>query len=477
MAVSFYFYDLETSSGSPRNGRIMQFAGQRTDEHLQPIGEPDNILVKIADDVLPEPDAVLVHGITPQKALSEGITEAELAEYVQKNVATPDTIMLGYNSVRFDDEFMRRLMYRDLFDPYQWQWKDGKSRWDLLDVMRMMRALRPDGIKWPDLNGKPTVKLELMAKENGLLHENAHDALSDVQALISLAQKAKEAQPQMFQYLLQMRQKSKVIELAEKPEPFVYTSGKYSSEFLKTNPVVSLFKHPRRDGFIVFNLREDPEKWMRKSVDELVKHWQARFDENIETAPLKTMMANKCPAVAPLGVVDVASQERLSIHTQEIVKRANTLLKNKEFLDKCQKALDIIENEQQQRFELSENADEQIYDGGFYDGRAQQELELVRSNIDNIAKVMNEVKTKKVRELIPFYIARNFPEKLSPEQREWWEGYKQAVFYKGGANSKVARFSKRLQELAKTATPDQEYLLTELQLYAESILPEPSDNS
>lgn len=475
MAASFYFYDLETSSGSPRSGRIMQFAGQRTDMQLKPIGEPDNILVKIADDVLPEPDAVLVHGITPQKALSEGITEAELANYIDKNIATPDTIFVGYNSIRFDDEFMRRLMYCNMYDPYQWQWKDGKSRWDLLDVMRMMRALRPEGLEWPFLLDKPTVKLEEMAKANGLLHDNAHDALSDVLALIALAQKAKEAQPDMFAYLLNMRDKKLVTALAEKKEPFIYTSGKYSSDFLKTNPVITLFNHPRRDSFIVYNLREDPAKWTKKSPEKLAKHWQARYDDELESAPLKTLMANKCPAIAPLGVVKGKTATRLSIDIDEVVLRAKALLSDKAFIENCVTALDIIENTQQQQFVVSENADEQIYDGGFYDSTAHRDIALIRSNVDTIDKIINEVKTKKVRELVPFYLARNFPEKLSAEQRLWWENYRRDVFYKGGDKSKVARFSKRLQELAKITTKEQEYLLTELQLYAESILPVPDE--
>ena len=148
-ATSFFFYDLETSGISPRDGRIMQFAGQRTDMALQPVGEPVNVLIKLTPDVLPEPDAILVTGITPQQTLADGVTEAEFLQQFTEQVATPGTIFVGYNTVRFDDEFMRFLHYRNFYDPYQWQWQDGRSRWDLLDVVRMTRALRPDGIEWP----------------------------------------------------------------------------------------------------------------------------------------------------------------------------------------------------------------------------------------------------------------------------------------------------------------------------------------
>jgi exodeoxyribonuclease-1 len=291
----------------------MQFAGQRTDENLKPIGEPDNILVKLADDVLPEPDAVLVHGITPQKAQEEGISEAELARYFSDKIAIPGTTFVGFNNIRFDDEFIRRLNYRTFYDPYHWHWKDNRSRWDMLDPIRMMRALRPKGMKWPMIDGKPTVKLELMAKENGLLHENAHDALSDVVALIELAQKFKQAQPKLFDYLYQVRNKKNVAELALSEQPFVYTSGKYSSENEKTTIVQTLFKHPRRDSAVVYDLRHDPSKWMEMPKEDLIKHWQVRYGDDLEPLPVKTMQFNKCPTVAPIGVLDNDSKKRLSL--------------------------------------------------------------------------------------------------------------------------------------------------------------------
>ena len=110
MAASFFFYDLETSGFNPRSARIMQFAGQRTDMDLKPIGEPVNCLIKLTPDVLPGPDAILVTGITPQKTLADGMTEAEFLRIFYEDVVKPDTIFTGFNNVRFDDEFMRFLL-------------------------------------------------------------------------------------------------------------------------------------------------------------------------------------------------------------------------------------------------------------------------------------------------------------------------------------------------------------------------------
>lgn len=475
MVASFYFYDLETTSGSVRDGRVMQFAGQRTDYDLNPVGEPDNILVKLADDVLPEPDAVLVHKITPQKANQEGITEAEFAKYFQENIATENTIFAGYNNIRFDDEFMRRVCYRNFYDPYQWHWKDGKSRWDLLDPMRMMRALRPDGLKWPELDGKPSVKLELMAKENGLLHENAHDALSDVNALIQLAQKFKSAQPKLFSYLLNARSKKVVADIVNSGEPFVYTSGKYSSDYDKTTVVSVLFAHPRREAAIVYNLREDPTEWLDKKAKDLVKHWQVKYGEDLKRLPVKTLQYNKCPAVAPLIVLDDDTRVRIKLDMEEINKNLKTLNSNPQFAEELKKALDIIEKEQQTKLDLNESVDDQMYDGFWVDSDQRDLAEVRKTEPSEAEKLITEIKNKRIREMIPLYVARNFPDVLSSEAREKWEEHRQKVFYGGGTNSKFARFSKRMQELGKTRlNSEQEYLLTELQLYAESILPEPS---
>lgn len=476
-STSFYFYDLETTSGSPRSGRIMQFAGQRTDENLNPIGEPDNILVKLADDVLPEPDAILVHGITPQQTLTDGITEAELAKYFEQKIAVPGTIFIGFNNIRFDDEFMRRLNYRTFYDPYQWHWKDGKSRWDMLDAIRMMRALRPEGLKWPEIDGKPSVKLELMAKENGLLHENAHDALSDVVALIELSQKFKSAQPKLFEYLLNARDKKKVAELVLAGEPFVYTSGRFSGENEKTTVVQALFKHPRRDSAVVYDLRHDPSEWLKKSPKELVKHWQVKYGDETKPLPIKTIQFNKCPALAPLSVLDVDSQKRINIDMKIIEKNRHVIAINPEFIEKLQDTLDIYEDEQQTSLALDDNVDNQMYDG-FWGDNDQVEMRQVRAtDPKDLGSIITEIHNKRIREMIPLYKARNFPNKLTVEERESWENYRRKVFFDGGESSLAAKFGKRMQEIPKSRklNDKEEFLLTELQLYAESILPEPEE--
>lgn len=395
MAQTFYFYDLETSSGSPRGGRIMQFAGQRTDENLKTIGKQDNFLVKLAADVLPEPEAILVHGITPQKALSEGISEAELTEYFEKNISTPGTIFIGFNNIRFDDEFMRRLMYRGLRDPYGWHWQDGRGRWDLLDPLRMMRALRPEGLEWPFApDGKPTVRLELMSAVNSIKHK-AHDALGDVTALIELTHRFRQAQPKLFSYLLSMRDKKLVAKLVEQPEPFLYTSGKYSGDFQKTNVVATIVRHPKREAAVVYDLRVEPTKYLELSPTELAARWR-EYDPELRL-PIKTIQYNRCPAVAPLSVLDADSKNRLLIDDDLIAKHQKMLAEHADFADKVLEAIELLDQKQASFLpEDGTDVDEAIYDGFWSDADKVVLQKLIKTEPEQLISAAEAQKTKKL---------------------------------------------------------------------------------
>lgn len=302
MQPSFYFYDLETSGLNPRTDRIMQFAGQRTDTNFQPLGEPANILVKLSDDTLPSPGAVMVTGITPQATQQDGISEREFCEFLTQEVATPGTTIMGYNSVRFDDEFVRATLWRNFYDAYEWQWKDGRSRWDLLDVVRLTRALRPEGIEWPFTpDGKPTNRLELLTKLNHIEHAHAHDALADVVALIEVTKLIKQKQPQLFDFLYQMRDKRRVAQLVNlaSPQPFVYASGRYASQYNKTTVAYPIA--PAKNGsLLVFDLRYDVADLLQAEQDgtyleQFGSHWQQAHPEKarIDFSPMvKTLQFN-----------------------------------------------------------------------------------------------------------------------------------------------------------------------------------------
>jgi len=340
MAKTFFFYDIETSGLNPRSDRIMQFAGIRTDMDLNQIGEPVSEYVKLNDDTLPSPEAVMVTGITPQQTQDDGYNEAEFSKKVVDEMFTPDTIAVGFNNIRFDDEFIRHLLWRNFYDSYEWSWKDGRSRWDMLDVVRMTRALRPEGIKWPvDEKGVATNRLELIGKANKIDHFKAHDALSDVEALIGVTKLLREKQPQLFDYLLKMRDKNEIKRLVnlDNKQTFVYVSGRYDSEFNKATVAFPLTAG-KNGNVIVYDLRYNPTNFIGMNQKDLAKNifasWQERQADDFVKLPVKELQYNRAPAVAPISVLEQGDGwEKIKLKQSTVEKHKKILLSVPEFAE------------------------------------------------------------------------------------------------------------------------------------------------
>lgn len=444
MKQTFFFYDLETSGLSPREDRIMQFAGQRTDLDLNPIGKPINLLIKLDEDTLPSPDAIMVTKITPQQTRLDGLTEREFCDYVMQEIFTPGTIATGYNSVRFDDEFMRHTFWRNFYDPYEWQWKDDRSRWDLLDVVRLTRALRPEGIEWPFRDdGVATNRLELITKLNGIEHKHAHDALSDVEALISVTKLIKEKQPKLYEYLLTMRDKKQVAKLVSltNPQPFVYACGEYKSDFNKTS-VAYPIAEGRNGSILVYDLRY-----------ELADSYPT----------VKELALNKCPAVAPLGVLDINDGwQKIGLEKSTVEKNLQTLKSHPEFIEQ-------IKNRPEPEFEKAPDPESALYDA-FLDDQDRVRVETIRNaEKTKLANFRPPFKDQRLPELLIHYKAKNFPEILTEQEVKNWEKYRIARL-----NRQAEPFMKamqRLQSTNKTLRGDEAdpYILEELALWYQSL--------
>ena len=468
MVKTFFFYDLETSGLSAREDRIMQFAGQRTDMNLQPIGEPYNLLVALNDDTLPSPDALMVTGITPQKTVDEGYSEAEFARLLSEEIFTPETIAAGFNNVRFDDEFIRHLLWRNFHDPYEWAWRDGRSRWDLLDVVRVTRALRPEGIEWPvDDKGEPTNRLELITKVNGISHDNAHDAFADVAALIDVTKLIKEKQPQLFEYLLKMRDKKEVQKLVnlDDKKPFVYTSGRYDKEFAKTTVAFPLTSAPN-GNVLVYDLRYDPVDFVNLSEKELAKKlyatWEERQAEDFVALPVKVLQFNRCPAVAPLGVLEQADGwQKISLNARVVRKHQKTLLAHPEFAEKLRT---LFENKPE--YKKSADPEAQLYDG-FLSDRDRIRVEAVRNATEReLADFHPEFSDERLSGLLLHYKARNYPKTLSEDEMQQWETWRGQRL-----QQQLPRYMAALQRVALSSDSRAEFMAQELQLWLEAILP------
>lgn len=472
MADTFFFYDLETSGFSPRTDRIMQFAGQRTDLDLKPIGKPFEFLIKLTPDVLPAPDAVLLTGITPQKTIKLGLTEAEFLKIFYKQIVQPNTIFVGFNNIRFDDEFMRFTNYRNFYDAYEWQWKDNCSRFDTLDLIRMTRALRPSGINWPFApDGKPANRLEYLTSVNKINHDGAHDALVDVNATISMAQLIKTKQPELFNYLLKMRDKKNVAELIESNKPFVYTSGHYPSSELHTSVVVKLTKLPKENSAVVYNLREDPTPFLKMTIDELIEAWKYDTELKATRLPLKTLKYNRAPAIAPIGVIDEEAKKRLDIDMAKIYKHLEILKKDQQvFSEKMLKVIERLSQIRQNQASLVDDqltVDERLYDG-FLSNLDKPVMESVRTSPPNKLNSLGaSLKDDRLKSLLPLYKARNYPSSLDKSELNAWQDFCNKRL---ASKDRLSLFFGKLDELAKTTKDAKsKHLIEDLRHYGESL--------
>lgn len=468
MAQTLFFYDLETSGLDPRKDRIMQFAGVRTDLDLTPIGEPYNLLIKLNDDTLPTPEASMVTGITPQATQADGYSEAEFSKLLIEELFVADTIVVGFNNVRFDDEFIRYLLWRNFYDPYEWSWKDGRSRWDLLDVVRMTRALRPEGIVWPVQDGKATNRLELLTKENGIAHVKSHDALSDVEALIAVANLIKTKQPQLYNYLFEMRDKNKVKQLVnlDDKKPFVYTSGRYEAEYNKTTVAFPLTTG-KNNAVVVYDLRYDPKEFVQLSSDELRKKlyapWEERKAEGFVALPVKELQYSRVPAVAPLGVLEQAEGwQNIKLGQATVEKHKAALLQAPHFAENIRS---MFENRAE--FKKSIDPEAQLYDG-FLQDRDRLRTETVRNASEQqLADFHPEFSDERLDPLLLHYKARNYPRVLSESEARAWEKWRSAKI-----TNELPLFMKSLHNLAASVQDsDKQFILQELQLWAQSIMP------
>jgi exodeoxyribonuclease-1 len=469
VSKTFFFYDLETSGLSGRDDRIMQFAGIRTNEQLEPIGEPYNILIKLPDDTLPSPDALMVTGITPQMTQTDGLTEAEFAKLLMEEIFISDTITVGFNNIRFDDEFIRHLLWRNFYDPYEWAWSEGRSRWDMLDVVRMTRALRPDGIVWPvDDTGKPTNRLELLTKANGLDHAKAHDALSDVEALISVTKLVRDKQPQLFEYLLKLREKKAVQQLVnlDMKKPFVYTSGRYDAEFEKTTVAFPLTSAPHGNA-LAYDLRYDPTDFVQLDKEALEKKvyasWEERQADGFVKLPAKTLQYNRAPAVAPLGVLEQQNGwNRIGLTKETVDAHTKILLTHPEFAELLRTIF-----ESKPEFKKSVDPEAQLYDS-FVGDRDKVRIETVRNaSAEQLSDFHPEFQDERLPELLIHYKARNFAHTLSKDEQTAWEAWRTTRL-----QAQLPGFMKSLQRLAAHKTDESsQFILQELQLWAENILP------
>lgn len=456
MSKTFYWHDYETWGTDPRRDRPSQFAGLRTDENLNPVGDPLVLFCRPADDVLPQPDACMVTGISPQRAEREGRVEAEFADVVHGELARSATCGVGYNSIRFDDEVTRNLLYRNFFDPYAREWQNGNSRWDLIDTVRLAHALRPDGIEWPRRDdGTTSFRLELLTSANGIEHAGAHDALADVRATIELARLVKARQPRLFDYALSLRAKRRVADLLDQGRPLLHVSARYPAELGCIAPVLAVARHPvNSNGVICFDLRHDPEPLLKLGAEEIRRRLFSRAEdlpEGVERIPLKTVHINRCPILAPMKTLTAESAGRWQIDDAVVADHALSLKTARGLTDKVQRVHTLAD------FPPETDPDLMLYSGGFFSDTDRREMVRLRGFApEELATQSFVFEDSRLPEMLFRYRARNWPCTLTEGEREDWDAYRLGRLTAPGTGGSIAvdEYRRRLVELRTEVAGD-----------------------
>lgn len=470
---SFLWHDYETFGAQARRDRPAQFAAIRTDSELNEIGEPIMLYCQPANDFLPEPEACLITGITPQICLERGIPEYQFSAQIEHAFSKTGTIGVGYNTIRFDDEITRFMFWRNLIDPYAREWQNNCGRWDILDMVRTTFALRPEGINWPTNDeGKPSFRLEHLSAANGLSHESAHDALSDVRATIALAKLIKNKQPKLFEFCLSLHKKERVATEIGLPtkKAFLHVSGMIPVERGCIAAVWPLAVHPQnKNEVIVWDLHYDPSELFSLDAATIQQRVFSKADalpEGVTRLPIKSIHLNKSPIV--ISNLKTLSGERAthwSCDMQQVHKHAAVAALAPDMSR-------IWEEVFSRSAAIEVDVDEDLY-GGFIGSNDRRLLnDLRKLNAEQLKITRPAFQDARLKELLFRFRARNFPQSLSENERQQWEQHRTARLHDGAAKAlTIETLFERIDKLSETASDRDEDILGALYDYAEQVAP------
>ncbi len=420
----FLWHDYETFGIHPALDRPAQFAGIRTDTELNIVGEPVEWYCAPANDLMPHPAACLITGITPQDARDKGICEAEFAKLIHAEMMEPGTCTAGYNNLKFDDEFTRNILYRNFRDPYEREWRNDNSRFDLIGLARMCYALRPAGIEWP-LNdkGKPSFRLEHLTAANKIGHEGAHDALSDVKATIDLARLIRAHQPRLFDWAMSLRNQKFVIEMLDvvNPKPILHTSSKIPADRGCTSLFLPLAVYPDRPkSIIAIDLMANPQALTNgtpEQISDLVFSATDDLPEGMERIPLKAIHSNKIPMLAPVATLKGVDTSRIGLNVDQCLDNADQILSHLKDI-----RIKVMEVFTRQFPDAPHDPDLMLYSGDFFSPHDRNLMnKILNTNPDKLGELDLPFKDERLAVMLFRFRARNYPESLLPAEALKWQ--------------------------------------------------------
>ncbi|MGI6432595.1 MAG: exodeoxyribonuclease I [Sphaerochaetaceae bacterium] len=518
---TFLWYDLETFGLNPRYDRIAQFAAVRTDSDLKVIGEPTLLYCRLSDDYLPDPLACMVTGITPQKVTTLGLKESEFIQAINELMSVPRTCSVGYNSLKFDDEFIRNTLFRNFLDPYKREYDKGNSRWDLLDLVRAAHDFGDQKISWPKKeSGITSCKLTDLTAANAISHEGAHDALSDVWATLNLARLIKTHQPKLFSYYLKLRNKQAAKEMLSVPmgEPVVYTAAPFTRKEGFSTVVMPLSSSSLNSNVIyVFDLLQDPQGLLAASRNyQHLEHLQQRelsfraitqqlyemlqsdsFDKRTLTSVYEHLQEaadllgslphqidgsanllaqkgvyrialNRSPFLSPLSVLTNERLAKLQID-MDLIEHRSSLLRQDEML-----GVNIRKLADQEEYPSVADVDFTLYSGPFF-SQADERLfaQIRQTKAAELWKMRFDFNDARAHQMLWRFLCRNWSEELDAKRQKEWQSFcaERIISPPGGAQVNLSFYARKIEEhlQSKETEPHLKEVLHELKLYGKEL--------
>lgn len=428
MSYIFNIYDYESTGLNYMYDRPVQFAGIQADGDFNVIADPVNIMCRLPQDILMNPHAAIVHGLTPQELNGCGMSEPEFASKIQNFFGTKDSVHLGYNTEGFDKHITRHLFYRCLIGAYDYEWRNGCSRWDIQTLVRGLYAVARDAFQWPtNEDGKITFKLEKVCEANDIGNDNAHDALSDCRMTLNIAKLAFEAAPEWSQFFFEHRTKQAALKLLNLDQPLnkrfvVHSDFVYGKETCYVAPLVPICMSPSDASKVIcVDLRgnvEELEKLSPEQITALLFSKEA-LPDGVERPPISLLALNNCPLLIPASHFNEDKFTINNLDRETCHSNFKKLLKYRDLQTKLESAFAA------QKERVEEDVDGQLYFGeGFI---SKDDLAVIREarqqSKEALAKCTIYLQDKRMQELVFRYRARNLPETLNDSEKAKWDAH------------------------------------------------------
>ena len=352
--MSFVVYDVETTGLTKGFDQIVQFAAVRTDSALK-ITEEFQIRCRLMRHVIPSPEAMHVTGVRIEQLLDISLPShyGMVTEIHRILESWCPTLFLGYNSLSFDEEFLRQAFYQCLYSPFLTN-TQGSARADILNLCRLTVALRPDVIKPAiDKHGRTIFKLKALAETNGIAALSPHNTMADVSTTLTLCQIIRNRAPEIWSQFLKFSQKASVESFITEEDAFLIWETFGNNHCARV--VTPIGKHSELAiRHYCLDVSADLDTLRGMSDNALISLCKGA------ARPIVTVRTNAAPT---LWALYDAPQEHLGTfeNEEEISEQVAQLREDRPFLERLRKAAQAAEP----TYPPSAHVEEQFYERGF----------------------------------------------------------------------------------------------------------------